>query len=77
MGLNIENRYQNGLPDLIFNRTVTLVFAILVLLNNVPLVPAPVPRCSPFIIINKLAEWSNLKSDANHYFPVPPCKYFI
>lgn len=40
-----------------------------------PLVPAPVPRCSPLIFINKLAEWSNLKSDSNPYFPVPPCEY--
>jgi len=40
-----------------------------------PLVPAPVPRCSPFIFINKLAEWSNVWSDSNPYFPVPPCEY--
>jgi len=38
-------------------------------------VPAPVPRCSPFIFINKLAEWSNIWSDSNPYFPVPPCEY--
>ena len=37
--------------------------------------PAPVPRCSPFIIINKLAEFNNLMSDSNPYFPVPPCEY--
>ena len=36
--------------------------------------PAPVPRCSPMIIINKLAESSNILSDSNPYFPVPPCK---
>ncbi|CAB4061001.1 unnamed protein product [Lepeophtheirus salmonis] len=36
---------------------------------------APVPRCSPFIIINKLAEFSNVLSDSNPYFPVPPCEY--
>ncbi|XP_023330235.1 uncharacterized protein LOC111702700 [Eurytemora carolleeae] len=38
-------------------------------------VPAPVPRCSPFIIINKLAESSNIISDTNPYFPVGPCEY--
>ena len=37
--------------------------------------PAPVPRCSPFIFINKLAEWTNVWSDSNPYFPVPPCEY--
>ena len=36
---------------------------------------APVPRCSPFIIINKLAEFNNLMSDSNPYFPMPPCEY--
>ena len=38
-------------------------------------VPAPVPRCSPFIIINKLVEWTSLWSDSNSYFPVGPCEY--
>ena len=38
-------------------------------------VPAPVPRCSPYIIINKLAESSNIISDTNPYFPVGPCEY--
>lgn len=38
-------------------------------------VPAPVPRCSPFIIINKVVEWQNWSSDMNPYFPVPPCEY--
>jgi len=37
--------------------------------------PAPVPRCSPFFIINKLAEFNNLMSDSNPYFPTPPCEY--
>ena len=37
--------------------------------------PAPVPRCSPFFIINKLAEFNNLMSDSNPYFPMPPCEY--
>nr|XP_040583830.1 uncharacterized protein LOC121132489 [Lepeophtheirus salmonis] len=44
-------------------------------LSILHLVPAPVPRCSPFIIINKLAEFSNVLSDSNPYFPVPPCEY--
>lgn len=38
-------------------------------------VPAPVPRCSPWIIINKLVEWTSLWSDSNSYFPVGPCEY--
>jgi len=48
---------------------------LLVLLTSLPLVPAPVPRCSPFIIINKLVEWTSLWSDSNSYFPVGPCEY--
>jgi len=49
--------------------------SVLVLLTLIPLVPAPVPRCSPFIIINKLVEWTSLWSDSNSYFPVGPCEY--
>ena len=45
----------------------------LVLALYVQPTPAPVPRCSPLIIINKLAESSNILSDSNPYFPVPPC----
>lgn len=45
------------------------------LLYLVPPVPAPVPRCSPFIIINKLVEWTSLWSDSNAQFPVGPCEY--
>jgi hypothetical protein len=37
--------------------------------------PAPVPRCSPYIIINKIVESNNAFSDSNPYFPVPPCEY--
>ena len=36
---------------------------------------APVPRCSPFIIINKIPESSNFMNDFNPYFPVPECEY--
>jgi len=38
-------------------------------------VPAPVPRCSPFIVINKVVEWQSWSSDMNPFFPVPPCEY--
>jgi len=38
-------------------------------------VPAPVPRCSPFLIINKVVEWQSWSSDMNPFFPVPPCEY--
>jgi len=50
-----------------------LVWALL--LSSLPCIPAPVPRCSPFIIINKLVEWTSLWSDSNGYFPVGPCEY--
>jgi hypothetical protein len=40
-----------------------LVCTLLVFLTIVPPVPAPVPRCSPMIIINKLVEWNSLTSD--------------
>ena len=46
-----------------------------VLLLLVKSIYAPVPRCSPFIIINKVPESSNYKNDFNPYFPVPPCEY--
>lgn len=36
---------------------------------------APVPRCSPLIIINKVPDSTNLLSDLSPYFPVPPCEY--
>ena len=52
----------------------TLSLFILVCHQLVP-VPAPVPRCSPLIIINKLVESTNAFSDSNPYFPVPPCEY--
>ena len=32
---------------------------------------APVPRCSPFIIINKIPESTSLGADFNPYFRVP------
>ena len=31
----------------------------------------PVPRCSPFIIINKIPESTSFGADFNPYFPVP------
>jgi len=55
--------------------TSPFVFVLVLLLTWLPLVPAPVPRCSPFIIINKLVEWTSLWSDSNSYFPVGPCEY--
>ena len=36
---------------------------------------APVPRCSPFIIINKVPESNSFSADFNPYFPVPECEY--
>jgi len=51
------------------------LFALSVILLSLQQVPAPVPRCSPYIIINKVVESSNLLSDSNPYFPVPPCEY--
>jgi len=51
-----------------------LVAALVLVLYPVG-VPAPVPRCSPFILINKVAEFSNIWSDSNPFFPVPPCEY--
>jgi len=55
---------------------LTMLLPILVLVSClVRPVPAPVPRCSPFIIINKLVEWTSLWSDSNAYFPVGPCEY--
>lgn len=37
--------------------------------------PAPVPRCSPFLFINKWAEFNSFWADSNPYFPLPPCEY--
>eukprot|EP00090_Calanus_glacialis_P030044 TRINITY_DN48292_c0_g1_i1.p1 TRINITY_DN48292_c0_g1~~TRINITY_DN48292_c0_g1_i1.p1 ORF type:complete len:163 (+),score=46.38 TRINITY_DN48292_c0_g1_i1:1-489(+) len=36
---------------------------------------APVPRCSPLFIINKVPESMSLTSDMNPYFPVAECEY--
>lgn len=47
----------------------------LALLCMVAPVPAPVPPCSPWIIINKLVEWNSFTSDSNAQFPVGQCKY--
>ena len=38
---------------------------------------APVPRCSPFIIINKIPESTSLGADFNPYFPVPGTHHVI
>ena len=56
-------------------KSISHLLVLLILVVFPKLVPAPVPRCSPFIIINKLAEFSNILSDSNPYFPLPPCKY--
>eukprot|EP00088_Acartia_fossae_P005459 TRINITY_DN12433_c0_g1_i1.p1 TRINITY_DN12433_c0_g1~~TRINITY_DN12433_c0_g1_i1.p1 ORF type:complete len:191 (-),score=22.64 TRINITY_DN12433_c0_g1_i1:142-714(-) len=53
-------------------RCVQGILGLIFLIHGVP---APVPRCSPFIIINKVVEWQNWSSDMNPYFPVPPCEY--
>ena len=60
-----------------FNLCIYFVKAtfLLLLVLLVKQVPAPVPRCSPWIIINKLVEWNSLWSDSNAYFPVGPCEY--
>ncbi|XP_040566679.1 uncharacterized protein [Lepeophtheirus salmonis] len=57
------------------NQIFSIIYLCVIVSVLIPSVPAPVPRCSPFIIINKLAEFSNLVSDSNPYFPVPPCEY--
>jgi len=36
---------------------------------------APMPPCSPFILMNKLIESSNLMSDIHPYYPIPPCPH--
>ena len=50
------------------------VSSVLICLQ-VKTVLAPVPRCSPFIIINKVPESNSFSSDFNPYFPVPECEY--
>ena len=49
--------------------------AVLVVLFLANVSFAPVPRCSPFIIINKIPESTSLGADFNPYFPVPECEY--
>jgi len=57
------------------NGLISSLFPLLL----VPLLPtpslAPVPRCGPLIIINKVPESLSLISDLNPFFPVPPCEY--
>lgn len=56
-----------------YKTSVSLAAVILVIF--VQPTPAPVPRCSPWLIINKLVESNSWTSDSNPYFPVPPCEY--
>eukprot|EP00092_Neocalanus_flemingeri_P010393 GFUD01011203.1.p1 GENE.GFUD01011203.1~~GFUD01011203.1.p1 ORF type:complete len:180 (-),score=34.60 GFUD01011203.1:48-587(-) len=56
------------------SKMINLSQLIIALLLFRPVV-APVPRCSPWLIINKLPESNSLTSDMNPYFPVPPCEY--
>jgi len=51
------------------------LIAVVVAVIFVRPVPAPVPRCSPLYLINKVVESTNFASDSNPYFPVPPCEY--
>ena len=53
---------------------LTIVWSLFICLQ-VKTVFAPVPRCSPFIIINKIPESNSLSADFNPYFPVPECEY--
>merc|ERR1719187_3064635 len=50
------------------------VLSVLICLQ-VKTVFAPVPRCSPFIIINKVPESNSFSEDFSPYFPVPECEY--
>jgi len=52
-----------------------LSITVLVLVCFPQPTPAPVPRCSPFLFINKWAEFNSFWSDSNPYFPLPPCEY--
>lgn len=52
-----------------------LSITVLVLIFFPQPTPAPVPRCSPFLFINKWAEFNSFWSDSNPYFPLPPCEY--
>ena len=36
---------------------------------------APMPPCSPFILINKIVESTNILSDIHPYYPIPPCPH--
>jgi len=36
---------------------------------------APMPPCSPFILMNKMIESTNLLSDIHPYYPIPPCPH--
>lgn len=38
-------------------------------------VVAPLPPCTPFLMVNKLVESNNWSSDMNPYYPVKPCPY--
>ena len=70
--LNFETEFHQ-IPDP--TTYILYVEVVLVLSCLIQPVPAPVPRCSPWIIINKLVEWNSLWSDNNPYFPIRPCEY--
>ena len=70
-------RWQNYKIFKFFQKTISIAMRRLLALCSCVLVflvqtsYAPVPRCSPFIIINKIPESSNFMNDFNPYFPVP------
>jgi len=65
------------LPQLLLQCSPLLLTYPYLLLQLLFLSPvlAPVPRCGPFIIINKVPDAVSLISDLNPFFPVPPCEY--
>jgi len=52
----------------------TAIFS-LVLTITLPSCLAPMPPCSPFILMNKVVESTSLLSDIHPYYPIPPCPY--
>jgi len=48
---------------------------VILALAVVPPCLSPMPPCSPFILMNKLVESSNLLSDLHPYYPIPPCPH--
>ena len=70
--------FRDVFHSLLMIRFLTLLkyfLQVLILMTILSFSLAPMPPCSPFILMNKVVESTNLLSDIHPYYPIPPCPY--